>query len=138
MSIKSEVTFSKNNFNNQTILSEEDSIIQLLNNLFTIRPGQMPSMPHIGINIKKYLYSFDTEIDTEALRQEIVTQGKPIIPYLNFDNTKVLTVDYRGESILMIILPIYIDGEEKNILYGAKKSGDNDVTFNYQIQDAFI
>ena len=136
--LKKELDFGLNNFGKQTVLSEEDTIAQLILNILFMRPGQMPSMPHIGINIRQYLYSFEENIDVELLKNKISSQCSTIIPYIDIDNLKVFVVDYRGESILMIIMPIFISLGATNLMIGMKSSEDNGIVFNYQYENNLL
>lgn len=137
--LKSELDFGLDNFGNQKTLSEADTIAQLLLNILFMRPGQMPSMPHIGIDIKKYLYRFEDEIDTTALKNEISSQCSTLIPYIDLSSMQLLTVNYHGEGVLMIIIPLMIRGNDENLLIGLKKNKDTGgITFNYQIEDKLI
>ena len=66
--IKNEVDFGFDNFGKQKILSNKDSIAQLFRNLLFLVPGQLPSLPHIGINITKYIYKLVDDINLENLK----------------------------------------------------------------------
>lgn len=134
--IQGEMTFGLNNFGKQKILSEGDTIAQLILNILFMKPGQMPSMPHIGINIRSYLYKFDDELDVDALKQKISFQCSEIIPFIDTSGMVLTVVNYRGESILMIIIPVLISGESKNIIMGFRNGDDNDIIFNYQLEAA--
>jgi hypothetical protein len=137
--MKSEVDFGLNNFGKPKELSEADSIARLIMNILLMRPGQLPSMPHIGINIRKYLYKFDEDIDTDALKREISFQCSELIPFIDTSNMKLLVIDYRGEGLLMLIMPLYINGKQQDMLMGFKKGAtSDDIQFNYQFEDKLI
>ena len=131
----SELDFGVNNFGKQRVLSPSKTIAQLILNILLMRPGQMPSMPHIGINIKKYLYKFDDELDVEDLRQEIVFQCSEVIPFVDTTQMVLSVVEYRGESLLMIVIPLLIDSETVNLLYGFKENRGDAVQFNMQVEE---
>ena len=134
--IKSEIDFGLDNFGKQKLLSQSETIAQLILNILLMRPGQMPSMPHIGIDIRKYLYKFEEDIDSEALKREINYQCSILIPYLDLSGLKLMVVDYHGEGVLMIIIPISITGSEETLLIGFKKDNANgEIVFNYQFED---
>lgn len=137
--IKSEVDFGLNNFGKPKELSESESIARLLLNILLMRPGQLPSMPHIGINIRKYLYKFDDEIDTESLKRDIAFQCSELIPFIDTTNMKLLVVNYKGEGILMLIMPLVVAGKSQELLIGFKKGeSSDDIVFNYQFEDKLI
>lgn len=137
--IKSEVDFGLNNFGKQKVLSEADSIARLLLNILFLRPGQMPSMPHIGINIRKYLYKFEDDIDTDTLKREISFQCSELLPSIDTSGMKLMVVNYRGEGVLVLLMPVYVSGTHKELLIGIKQDSDSgDLTFKYQFDDIII
>ena len=78
--IKHELTFGIDNFGKQNMLSKSESVAQVLINLLFMRPGQMPSLPHLGINIKQYLYKFEEDIDvTEDTIYRIASVSKIVV-----------------------------------------------------------
>jgi len=134
--IKSELDFGLDNFGKQKILSQSETIAQLILNILLMRPGQMPSMPHIGIDIRKYLYKFEEDIDSEALKKEINYQCSLLIPYLDLTGLRLMVVDYHGEGVLMLIIPLSISSQNETLLIGFKKdSNSGEIVFNYQFED---
>ena len=131
--IKSEVDFGVDNFGDPKLLSPDDTIVQLLLNILFMRPGQLPSMPHIGIDIRSKLYSFVDELDTEELKQDIISQCRALMPYLNLDTLSVNVVDYNNDSVLVITFPTI--SQNSDVLVALKKSEDNGIIFNYTYDD---
>jgi hypothetical protein len=129
-----EVDFGEDNFGDPMVLSQGDSIAQQIINILYMRPGQMPSMPHLGINIRKYMHQFFDEFDKEELKNDIIFQCREIIPYIDFDNINILTTDLEKQPTLLITIPILID-EGDTLVLGFRDYAD-DLTFNYQFQSA--
>ena len=131
--IKGEIQFGENDFGSQIILSDKDTLVQLLLNVLFMRPGQLPSMPHIGINIRHYLYSFDDEIDCDEIKTKINEQCSFLTPYMELVDIQTYVVDYKGQPVIMIIIPVYISGEKESLILGISKNTEsNKVTFNYK------
>lgn len=132
-----EVDFGLNNFGKQNILSQSESMAQLIINLLLMKPGQMPSMPHMGINIKKWLYEFEDDLNTLILQREIEEQCSIMVPYINTENMVVTFMKRLPEPVLLIIIPFDIMEDGKDLVIGFKKSTNNlgKVTFNYEFQD---
>ena len=55
MAVNAELAFGTDNFNNQKILNEVETLTQLLINVLVLKPGQLPGLPHLGMNIKQYI-----------------------------------------------------------------------------------
>lgn len=134
--LKREVDFGLDNFGRQKILSQSESVAQLIVNLLLMKPGQMPSMPHIGINIKKYLYEFEDNINTGALQKEIEEQCSTLIPYIDTENMSLFVIkESVPDPILMIIIPFDILDDGKDLVMAFKKSKSlGMVSFNYEFQ----
>lgn len=137
MAIKSELEFGLNNFGKQKMMDEKDTIAQMLMNLFLLRQGQIPSLPHIGIDIRRYMYQFEDDINAEEIREAILYQCKSLVPYIEIDSLQVVFAPLETESLMYIIVPIRanVDGGGTAI-YGFKKpKTSNVVTFNYKVTD---
>lgn len=75
------------------------SILRLL---FTV-PGQFPDYPDLGIDIRRYLFSFEDEFTAAALRGEILRQ----LPLLNVyvadtDKFQVVKTKYMQNPVVVI------------------------------------
>lgn len=140
MAIKHELVFGVDNFGKQKELSDAETVAQMLLNLFLMRPGQLPSLPHIGIDIRKFLYKFEEDINTDQLRDDIVSQCSALLPYISIQQMQILLVPFNNETILYILVPltIVVDGGG-TLIYGFKKSdGSSAVSFNYKVADEQI
>ena len=135
MAIKSELEFGLNNFGKQKMMDEKDTISQMILNLFLLRQGQIPSLPHIGIDIRKYLYRFEDDINAEEIREAIIYQCVSLTPYIHVDSIQVIFVPFENESLMYIIVPIRINVDGGGTaIYGFKKpKTSNVVTFNYKV-----
>lgn len=142
MAIKNELLFGFNDFGKQSKLSITDTIAQMLLNILLLRPGQIPSRPELGIDVKKYLYAFDSDVDTNTIKNALATQCSTLLPYINFDNMQILLVPYDVGDILYILFPLNVSTEEierGTLMVGFKKEKkSNIVTFNYKVTDEQI
>ena len=135
--IKSELNFGLNDFGKQSTMTQAQTIAQMLVNLFLMRPGQLPSLPHIGINIRQYMYKFEDEIDVSYIRSQITAQCPDLIQYIDLANMQLLLFPYKDESIMYLFVPLSVAVAENTALsIGFKKSNtSNEITFNYQINN---
>lgn len=133
--IKNELNFGIDNFGKQKMLTQAQSVAQVLINLLLMRPGQMPSLPHLGINIKQYLYKFEEDIDVSYIKAQISSQCSALLPYIDLSSMQMLLFPYENESILFIYIPLSVEGE--TIVIGFKRNNkSNEVTFNYKINNS--
>jgi len=131
---KKEIDFGVDNFQKQKVLNSNQSIAQIIVNLFFMRPGNIPSLPHIGINIHQYLYSIDDQVNIDGLKENIYRQCPALIPYLNMGEVKVFVAEYKGQGILMVAIPVLTDNT--TILLGFTKNNSGDILFNYSIEES--
>lgn len=103
-----DTTFEINEFGKARLRSEIETIKNAVLFLLFCKPGQYPSLPHLGLDIQSYLYSFYDEIDTEQLKDDLITQcealGIPIksgaiaIKKLIYDNQPSLFIHIEGDA----------------------------------------
>lgn len=141
MAILPEVDFGLDNFKQPKVLSKKDSVVQIILSMFFLRPGNYPSMPHIGINISKYLYATEGEIDPEELKQDIFNQCSELMEEISIGDVQVAVVDINGTGTLVVVLPLTGDfddeGVETNVLtLGFQQSLQGNVLFNFKFVDA--
>ena len=135
--VKPELKFGLDNFGKQSTLTQAQTIAQMLVNLFLMRPGQLPSLPHIGINIRKYMYKFEDEIDVSYIKSQISLQCPDLLQYIDIANMQLLLFPYKTESILYLFVPLSITVAENTALsIGFKKNNStNEITFNYKVNN---
>lgn len=139
MGFKYEVDFGVNNFQQPKVLNAKDSIAQIILNLFMMRPGSMPSLPDIGINIGSYLYMLEGDVDLEEIKTKIFSQCTDLLSFLSIGDIKIFFAPYQGQSMLVVVLPIQgLDDEEQMLLMGFTKDQNNGLLFNYQFEQGQI
>ena len=70
MTIPRDVGFGLNDFQEMQVYSEGESIARYLSNILLMRPGNLPGLPHIGLNIRELLYCNMGEIDSQDLKDK--------------------------------------------------------------------
>lgn len=130
-----EVDFNLNNFGEPQTYDSAESLARTLLNLFFLKPGGLPSLPHVGINIQQYLYNLDDSIDVDELKNKIYNQCPQLIPHIALGNVQVFISEYRGQSILIISVPISVDGGKNTILYGFGRDDKGNLIFNFEFTE---
>ena len=112
---KPELDLALDSFQKQKLLGINESIAQLLINLFLMRPGNLPGLPHLGINIREELYRHEANIDTEGLKSKIAGQCSELLPGLVTDNISLVFIpDYQNQSLLIVSVGLF-DNSTLNI-----------------------
>lgn len=134
MAMKQELEFGLDNFGKQKKLSLENTIAKMVLNLFLLKPGQLPSLPHVGMDIQQYLYRTIEDIDVDELKRNIVSQCETLSTYVDISSVRVLLFPYQDNALLYIIIPLLIEND--TLMIGFKKDNKTSrVTFNYKITD---
>jgi len=132
VNVKRELNFGLDNFKNQKMLSLDETIAQMIINILFLRPGQLPGMPHVGIDINKYLYKFDTELDTSDILTEIRAQCSPLTNYIDIANMFMAVIEYEEQPLLVLNIPLRTGSSNTDITIGFKKDKDK-VTADYSL-----
>lgn len=129
-----DVSFGKDDFQNPKTLGVVDSIAQQLINLFLMEPGIMPSMPHIGIGIKRYMtYTIEGSFDENELKTKIFSQAKELLPYLDLSGLSVVSFEYDGSGIIYMAVPVSIS--DSTLLVGFKQNELNSsIIYDYKVE----
>ena len=120
LNIGYDTTFELNEFNEPRIRSEIEVVKDVILFILFAKPGQYPSLPHIGLDIQSMLYSFYDELDESNLKFKISEQCKAMGLYLNDGTIQIKKTKYRGHPSLMIS----IDGTETYPKYYMKDKID--------------
>jgi hypothetical protein len=129
MSIGKDPQFGLDNFQKPKMLNENESVAQSFLNLLMLRPGNLPSMPTVGLNIMKYLYTFEDDVTLESFLEEIHDQVAQLIPQIDANNIQIQSIPVNGHSILYIIAPLY--GQSTSILAGFQRKNEK-ILFDYK------
>ena len=116
-------------------MSQAETITQMLVNLFLMRPGQLPSLPHIGLDIRQYMYSFEDEVDVSLIRNKISAQCPDLMQYIDSANMQLIMVPYKEDTILYFFIPLTIDDNYAISIGFKRSSSNNEITFNYKINN---
>lgn len=140
MALPRDVGLGKDNFQKSKIFNETDSLINYILNILLMRPGNMPSMPNLGVNIGQYIQpNMKQDLDTEFIKGLIVSNCEDLLPYLSTDELVVSIVkDEYGKDILLIKIPLVMDNESKeqqDAYYAFYRNELNDLEFNFLVDN---
>ena len=135
-----DVGLGKDNFQKSTIFNETDSLVNYILNILLMRPGNMPSMPEIGVNIGQYIQpNMQKELDPELIKGLITSNCEDLLPYLSADEIVVtIARDGYGRDVLIIKLPIIMDEAskvEQDVYYAFYRNELNELEINFLIDD---
>ena len=140
LALPRDVGIDKDNFQKSRIFNETDSLINYILNILLMRPGNMPGMPDLGVNIGQSVQpSMQSKLDSAKLKGLIVSNCENLLPYLTADEIYVgVAVDDMGRDVLLIKIPLIVDvssKEEKDIYYAFYRNELNNLEFNFLVDD---
>lgn len=129
-----DVGFGVDDFQNPKMLSLADSIGQQLINLLLMERGTLPSMPHLGIGIRKYMsYSLEGELDEEFLKSQISSQAKELLPYLDMDGIVLKSFELEGSNVIYLAIPISI-ADATLLMAFSQKEDNSSILYDFKIE----
>lgn len=140
LALPRDVGIDKDNFQKSRIFNETDSLINYILNILLMRPGNMPGMPELGVNIGQYVHpSMQSSINSEKIKGLITSNCENLLPYLTADEVFVgVAQDEYGRDVLLIKIPLILDKasqEEKDIYYAFYRNELNELEFNFLVDD---
>jgi len=97
-----DTTFELDSFSRPRLRSAAELVKNILLFILFTKPGQYPSLPHIGLDIQSMLFSFYDEISDVGLRDQIVSQCQALGVCFDVGVVNVRKTIYRGKPSLMI------------------------------------
>ena len=138
MPLPRDVGIEKDNFQKSKIFNEKDSLVNYILNILLMRPGNMPGLPHIGVDIGKYVKSdMSDSLNVDILKGLIVSNCSDLLPYLSSDELFVGIIrDEDMRQYLAIKIPIVVEGNSKeydDVYYVFYRNTLNNLEFNFII-----
>ena len=140
MTLPRDIGLGKDNFQKSKIFNETDSLVNYILNILLMKPGNMPSMPELGVNIGQYIQpNMQQELDAEFIKGLIVSNCEDLLPYLTADELIVAIMqDGYGRDVLIIKIPLIVNEasrSEQDIYYAFYRNELNELEFNFLIDD---
>lgn len=140
LALPRDVGLGKDHFQKSKIFNETDSLVNYILNILLMRPGNIPSMPELGVNIGQYIQpNMQKELNTEFIKGLIVSNCEDLLPYLSADEIIVtIAQDDYGRDVLIIKLPLVMDESskvEQDIYYAFYRNELNELEFNFLVDD---
>lgn len=133
-----EVGFGPNAFDEPTVYSPLESLGQIFYNIFVMRPGTLPSLPHIGIDIRQYLYKLEGTINYDELRNKVFNSCTELLNFINFGDIIIKEIDIKKVRTLVIIVNASIDDDSYALIMAMRQGTQNEVLFNFKAESLKI
>ena len=132
-----EPVFGQDAFKRPKVLKGWEALAQSLITVIFGKPGCYPSIPELGMEIQKYAYKREDEIDTDAIKVELALQCEALYPGIESGDIQVEKRSINGDCVLFIIVPIPNGSSEDDVVVSLKMSSGQ-VLYNYQLVEGDI
>ena len=129
----SELDFTFNEFRQQKVLTNESAYVQMIARLLTMRPGDYPTLPGMGINIGSYRFADMDNLVAGELQDKIqnqITQYISGVPLneVNISMTRVPKIGYA------LFVDIVLWGESQRVTYAYLQKQYKIISSNISIE----
>lgn len=100
MNLGYDLTYELNDFEQPKLTSEVELVKNVIMYVLFSDKGQYPSLPMIGMNIEDYLYRTYEEIDTDAIKDDLIEQCSALGTYFDSGEIQVVKRYERGRPEL--------------------------------------
>ena len=129
-----EVGFGPDAFENPTTHDALKSLGLLIYRIFVMKPGTLPSMPNIGIDIRKYMYRPEGSINKDELRNKIFANCADLLYFMGVGDILIDEVPVNGQLTLVVAIMATISQEEYALLIALRKGLENEVTYSFRAE----
>lgn len=137
MPLPRDIGIEKDNFQKSKIFNETDSLINYILNILLMKPGNLPGLPEVGVDIGRFVQK-TMNVDSEMIKGLILANCMDLMPYLSTDELYVGTMlNVDNQQYLVIKFTIYSDingsKEYSDVYYAFYRNTLNELEFNFLI-----
>ena len=137
---EAEVTFSFNKYKKPELLNLRKSVAEIIYNALIMVPGNIPSMPEAGCNIRQYFYQEDSAVSGDKIKFDLINTCGYLPGGATITNVDCSTqTDTDGVTVFLLIIKISFPSEDGDTALGIilkEDSKQNDkINFNFDYVD---
>ena len=122
-----------NSFNTPKFYNESVTTAKNIITILEGRPGFFPSMPDLGMDIKRSLiYKDIDEIDTEAIKVELVRQCDQFITNVRDGTFDVQKMVYQERPLLIFVIPVTIERASQRLAVGVMLNSKGETIYRIE------
>lgn len=122
-----------NSFNTPKFYNESVTTAKNIITILEGRPGFFPSMPDLGMDIKRaLLYKDIDEIDTDVIKAELVRQCDVFITNIRNGTFDVQKVLYQDKPLLIFIIPVTIERAAQRLAVGVMLNSKGETIYRIE------
>jgi hypothetical protein len=122
-----DLTFELDKFSKPKLRDTTELVKNTLLFILFSKPGQYPSLPHIGLDLQRILFSYYDEITESRLVEMIADQCIALGLFFNEGSIQVKKIMYQGKPSLLIYIEAGGDDSQMLNQFGIDPQRDVDV-----------
>lgn len=128
-----EVAFGDDEKGKAKQFTDIESLGQILYNIFVMRPGSLPSLPNVGIDIRQYMYRLEGSIDVDSLKGDIIKSCTELLTFIEVSDIEIQEVDYQNEKVLLIIMTVNLE-DITHAMVSAFRTSNNGLLYSFRAE----
>ena len=128
-----EPAFGLDNFGKPKVLKNTEALATTVLMILFGKPGFLPSLPDVGMNIQQYSSTFFDEIDTNSLKAQLVYQCSLVSEYIEAESLDIRKVMNGNEGVLVFVIPMERYIPNNNFVIGIQTNIEGGVTYNFTL-----
>ena len=128
-----EPAFGLDNFGKPKVLKNTEALATTVLMILFGKPGFLPSLPDVGMNIQQYSSTFFDEIDTNSLKAQLVYQCSLVSEYIEAESLDIRKVMNGNEGVLLFVIPMERYIPNNNLVIGIQTNIEGGVTYNFTL-----
>lgn len=127
--------YGVDSFNKPKILNQSETLVNNIMLVLSGKPGFYPSQPNLGMDISRYLYMLEDDINTNEIKSKLVEQCSDFMDSIRNGDFEVYVSTYENNPILIFQLPTMVDESYKELILGVTTSTTGELVYNFEFED---
>lgn len=125
--------FGMNSFNTPKFYNESVTTAKNIVTILEGRPGFFPSMPNLGLDIKRQLiYKDIDEIDTDVIKAELVRQCDAFLENVRDGTFDVQKTLYQDRPLLIFVIPVTVEQAARRLAVGVTLNSKGETIYRIE------
>ena len=129
-----EVGFGNDKMGKPLMYSNIDSLGQALYNIFVMVPGSLPSLPRVGVNIKKYMPRLEGHVNTEQRRDDIFYSCSELLTFIKVSDVHIQEVEQANGLTLVVLVKCRLEDEDYALVSALKTGNQDEVVYSFRAE----
>lgn len=128
-----EPAFGLDDFGKAKVLKNSEALATSVLMVLFGKPGFLPSLPDIGMDIGQYTYDFFDDIDVSSIKAQLAYQLPLVTDYVTAGEIDVRKVMNGDQGVLLFMLPMEQYVSNNNLVIGVETNINGGMSYNFAL-----